>query len=353
MKLISHNKPTLGKQEIEAVKKVLQSYWLIAGKEVRKLEDKIKKLIRVNFAIAVNSGTSALHLSLISLNVGRGDEVILPAYTASDILNPIFYLGAIPVLVDIGKNGFNIDILQIRNKISPKTKAIIIPHTFGFPAKIDEIKKYKIPVIEDCAQALGSYYQKKPVGSFGDISIFSFYTTKMIATGQGGMVITNNKKYFDNIKDLIDYNGRDNFKVRYNYPMTDITASIGNVQLEKLPLFVRKRHYIASRYLNIIEKKDIQYWPKREDKHVNQFRFVIKFDSREKRDRVKRDLLKKGIATIVPIASFELLHILLKQDKRSFPNAQRLAETSLSLPMYPSLTEREIEKITRAIDDLL
>jgi perosamine synthetase len=175
----------------------------------------------------------------------------------------------------------------------------------------------------------------------------------MITSGQGGMVVTNNKKYYDAMKDLIDYNGRDNYKVRYNYPMTDIAASIGNVQLNKLPLFVRKRQYIASRYLDIIEKKDVQYWPKREDKHVNHFRFVIKFDSTEKRDRVKRDLLKKGITTIFPIASFELLSILLKQDKRSFPNAKKLAETSLSLPMYPSLTEMEIERITRAIHDLL
>lgn len=353
MQIIPHNKPSLDNREIAAVIRVLKSNWIIAGKEVEKLEDNIKKSINVKYAIAVNSGTSALHLSLIALSVGRGDEVILPAYTASDILNPIYYTGAVPVLVDIEENGLNIDTLQIKNKLNSKTKAMIIPHTFGFPARIDEIKKYKIPVIEDCAQAIGSFYQKTPVGSFGDLSIFSFYATKMLSTGQGGMVITNNKDYYTTIKDLINYNGRDNYKVRYNYPLTDIAASIGNVQFNKLNLFIERRKHIASKYIDVLEEKNVLYWPKKEDSHVNHFRFVIQFDTSRRRDSIKEKLAQKGIITIVPVAPFELLHVLLKQNKRYFPRAQKLADTSLSLPMHPTLTDTQIEKIGDALDTLL
>lgn len=353
MKIILHNKPTLGKEEAGAVKKVIQSNWLIAGKEVEKLQDRIKRLLDVKYAIATNSGTSALHLSLIALGIKAKDEVILPTYTASDILNAIFYTGATPVLVDIERNGFNIDFTQIEKKIGKKTKALLIPHMFGFPAKVDQLKKYRIPIIEDCAQAIGSTYQEKPVGSFGDISIFSFYATKIIATGQGGMVTTNNKEYYIEMKDLINYNGRDNYKVRYNYPMTDIAASIGNVQFEKLNSFIERRKYIASCYINVLEKKNISYWPKRQNSNVNHFRFVIQLDSTARRDRVRKQFFKKGILTIVPISHFELLHVLLKQNKHNFPKAENLTNTSLSLPIYPSLTDAGVERVIEALDVLL
>jgi len=351
MKKILHNKPCLDSQELKAVEKVLESDWLIMGKEVKRLENNIKKLVNAKYAVATNSGISAVHLSLISLGIGAKDEVILPSYTFTGLLNPIYFLGAVPVIVDVEKNGFNIDPVKTKNRINKKTKAIIVPHTFGIPAKIDQIKKFKIPVIEDCAHALGSSYCGKPLGSFGNISIFSFYATKMIVCGQGGMITTNNKKYFDIAQDLIHYDQRRDYKIRYNYQLTDVAASIGNAQFKKLKFFISKRRSIASRYIDVLEKNnDVEYWPKREDQNLNHYRFIVKFANKAQRDEFKLELAKKGISSIVPVEDYQLLHSALRQPKKYFPNSQKLSQTTLSLPVHPNLTEKEVNKIAKTLD---
>lgn len=354
MKKILHNKPCLGDQEVKAVKRVLESDWLIAGVEVRKLESSIKKLVGAKYATATNSGSSALHLSLIAFGIGRKDEVIIPTYTCTALLNAIYYVDAVPVIVDIEKKGFNIDPVKTKNRINKKTKAIIVPHTFGFPAKIDEVKKFNIPIVEDCAHAIGSNFKGKPLGSFGDISTFSFYATKVIACGQGGMITTNNRKYFEIAKDLAYYDRRKDYKIRYNYQLTDIAAAIGNVQFEKFPLFIKRRRAIASRYINVLEKnRGLQYWPKREDGNLNYYRFIIKFANQKIRDEFKIQLAKNGVSTVVPIDSYQLLHRYLKLDKREFLNAEELSKTTLALPIHPSLTDKEINKVMAALDLVL
>lgn len=350
MKKILHNKPYIDNQEIKAVKRVLESKWLIPGVEVEKLENSIKKFVHAKYAVATNSGSSALHLSLIALNIGANDEVIIPTYTCTALLNAVYYTGATPVILDIEKNGFCIDLAQVKKNITKKTKAVIVPHTFGFPAKIDEIKKFKVPVIEDCAHAIGSFYKGKALGSYGDISIFSFYATKVITTGHGGMVTTNNKKYFDIVSDLIHYDRRRDYKVSYNYQLTDIAAAIGNAQFEKLDFLMNKRRYISSRYIDILGKNNnIKYWPKRKDSNLNHYRFIIKFKTKKIRDLFKTKFDKKGISSIVPIDSWQLLHRYLKLDKRRFTNAEKLSETSLAIPVHPGLSEKEIDKITTTL----
>lgn len=354
MKSIPHNKPSLDNREAEAVKRVLKSGWLVQGKEAEKLEFNMKKLTQTKYAVAVNSGVSALHLSLLALGVGKQDEVILPTYTCTALLNAINYTGAKPVLVDIEKNGFNVDPKRIKNSIEKNTKAIIVPHTFGFPANIDQIKKLGIPVIEDCAQALGSYYKGKPVGSFGDLSIFSFYTTKMIAAGQGGMVMTNNKKYFDAVNDLINYDQRKGYIVRYNYQLTDVAAAIANVQLIKLGSFIKRRRYIASRYQKVLDKKEaINYWPKVNDRESNHYRFILKFAQKSSRDATKKKLKEKGITSIVPIAHYQLLHNYLKLKDRDFVNAEKMALATLSLPIFPALTDEQVNWVSEVLDAIL
>lgn len=353
MKKILHNQPSLGKEEIQAVKRVVESGWLIMGKEVEQLEDKIKKLTGRKYAVATNSGIAAVHLALIALSVGKGDEVILPTYTFAGLLNPINYLGAVPVVVDVERGGFTIDPSQIKNKITKKTRAIIVPHTFGLPAKVDQIKKFKIPIIEDCALAIGGYWHDQVLGSFGNISIFSFYATKMIVCGQGGMMVTNSQKYYEIAKDLIHYDQRIDYKVRYNYQLTDLAASVGNAQIAKLKFFIKRRQSIARQYIEVLEKyKKIQYWPKREDQNLNHYRFLIKFENQKVRDKFKIQLDQKGISTIVPIENYQLLHRYLKLDKRDFPNAEDRSETALSLPVHPSLSDREVERVAKTLDFL-
>lgn len=345
--------PSLGVAEIKAVKKVIESKWLIPHKEATKLEENIKKYIGIKYAVATSSGSAALHLGLIVLGIGRGDEVIVPTYVCTALLNAVYYVGAIPVIVDIEKNWFTMDPDAIRKNINKKTKAIIVPHVLGFPAKIDQIKKFRLKIIEDCAHGLGSHYNEKPLGSFGDISIFSFYATKVITTGHGGMFTTNNKKYYKIVRDLIDYDRRKDYKVRYNYQLTDFAAAIGNVQFKRIDNLFKKRRYIASKFIPILEKqKDIEFWPKKEDRKLNHYRFMIKFKDKKTRDLFKLNLVKKGISTVIPIENFQLLHRYLKLPKKDFPNAEDMANTTLALPIHPNLTEAEIVRITSALNIL-
>lgn len=354
MRMISHNLPSVDEREVKAVTRVLHSRWLVEGQEVEKLEIQMKQLVGARYASAVNSGTSALHLSLLVLGIGQEDEVMLPTYTCTALLNAINYTGATPVLVDLEEEGFNLDPDEVKRKLSDKTKVIIVPHTYGMPARIVQIQKLGVPILEDCAQALGSLYRGKPLGSFGDISIFSFYTTKVIAAGQGGMMVTNNKRYFEFAKDLVHYDRRRDYKVRYNYLLTDVAASIANVQLKKLNFFIKKRKSIASRYIKVLNRKrGIRYFPRETDSTVNHFRFILRFRTKKTRDRVKSNLGKLGISTIVPLASYQLLHRYLGLEKRRFPNAERLGRTTLSLPIYPSLTKAQVERICSALDSLI
>lgn len=345
MKKILFNKPCIGEEEIEAVKRVLKSNWIIAGEEVQTFEKKFAASVGRNYAIAVNSGTAALHLALMALKIKKGDEVIIPTYTAADLLNAVYYVGAIPVLVDNKKQDCIMDISQIPQKITKKTKAMVIPHTFGFPVDIPVLTKYHIPIIEDCAQAIGSTLNGKPVGGFGDISIFSFFATKLLTTGQGGMVATNSKTIARFVRDLISYNGRDNYIVRFNYPLTDIAASIGNVQLRKYPLFAKRRKQIAKKYQQVLEEKKIYHVPNRLHTTVVPLRFLFQCTDKKKRADIVEKFHEHNVEIRKPIGSFELLHTLLQQKKDDFLEAEAFAQNFLSLPIYPCLEDEEVERI--------
>ncbi len=352
--MIAHNKPTLGREELKAVKEVLDSNWLISGERVEKLEAKFKKYTGRKYAIAVNSGLSALHLSLIALSLKRGDEIIIPSYTCVALLYAIDYVGAKPVIIDIEENGFNIDQIQVKKNLSNKTKAIIVPHTFGFPARIKEIKKFNIPVIEDCAQAIGGSYKGKPLGSYGDIGIFSFYASKMLAAGQGGMMVTNNKKCYETAHDLINYSQRKDYKIRYNYQLTDLSASVGNAQFSKLNSFISRRRKIARKYQKVLDKKNsVNYWPKKVDFEYNHYRFILEFKDEKAKDAASISFKQKGILTIPPLQNFETLHVLMNFDRKQFPNTEKRSKTTLSIPVYPALNDFEVKRITTALKNLL
>ncbi len=352
MKTIAHNKPTIEEEEIRAVEKVLRSNSLIGGKEAYLFEQQMKDYVGMKYAAAVISGTSSLHLSLLAMEIEPDDEIIVPTYTAADILNAIFYVKAKPIVCDIEKNSCNIDIKQIQKKITKKTKAMIIPHTFGIPIDIEKIKQFNIPIIEDCAQALGSKYDGKVLGSFGDISIFSFYATKLITTGQGGIVMTNNRKYYSFIKDVINYNARKYYLVRYNYPMTDIAASIGNIQIKKLPAFIKKRQELAKEYIKILKDKSISSVPDVLSPDINPFRFLLKFSDTQQQKKVKAQFREAKIDAINPIKRYELFHNLLKLNPEDFPHSENFVQTVLSIPIYPSLTSEEAERILDVLRSL-
>lgn len=353
MRLIPHNQPALGEEDIAAVSRTIKRKWLIAGTEVAEFEKNIAQFVGKRYAVAVNSGSSALHLALVILGIKKGDEVIIPTLTDTALLNAIHYQHARAVIADIEADGFNIDPKDIERKITKRTKAIIAPHTFGFPANLEEIGKFGIPVIEDAAQALGSTFRKRPLGSLEDLSVFSFYATKLIATGQGGMITTNRKDRYEQLRDLIHYDRRNNYIIRYNYQMTDLAASMGNAQAKKLLPLLNRRKEIADRYKTVLDKKSVPYRPRRDEQNINHFRFIIKLPQQNIRDKVQKSFQQHGITAIPPLEQYQLLHTLMHYKKGVYPHAEELASTTLSLPVFPGLSNEEIRHITSTLDKIL
>jgi len=342
MRIIRHSYPTIDNKEVEAVRKVLEARNLTQGEYVERLERKISKFIGTKYAVAVNSGTSALHLALMSLGVGRGDEIIIPTFVCSALLNAINYTGAQPVLADINEYDFNISFEDVRRKITKRTKAIVVPHLFGLPADLDKFLKLDVSIIEDCAQAIGARYKGEYVGKFGKLSMFSFYATKMITTGEGGMLLTNSSKWTKMAKDLRSYDNKDSYRIRYNYKLSDINAAVGLVQFSKLSDFIVKRREIADIYSK--ELKDISNVVVPNESagklHVY-FRYCI--NTKKDSSEYIKSLQKKGIEVKKPI--YKPIHRYLGFKDSDFPNTARTFKSVVSLPIYPELSIKEAERV--------
>jgi len=265
--MIPHSRPTINKRDIEAVSEVIRSGKLSQGQKVEEFEKSLASYIGVKGAVALSSGTAALHLSLLCLGIREGDEVIIPSYTCSALLNAVMITGAVPRFADIERDTYNIDpdIVEnyLRKKKKTRAKAIILVHSFGEPADIDSFldisKRYGIQIIEDSAQALGATYKGRKVSSYGLISVLSFYATKVITTGEGGMLLSNSSDIINRAKDIREYDKKERFKLRYNYKMTDMAAALGLSQLKKLPSFIKRRKGIAHTYDSVLkrEKKNL------------------------------------------------------------------------------------------------
>lgn len=252
--LITHSRPSLDEDDIYSVVNTLRSNNIAQGIAVAQFENAMCDFIGIRGgAVAVNSGTSALHLSLLALNIKEGDEVMIPSYVCSALLNAIMYVKAKTCFVDIDPESYNIDTKDLKNKIRNKTKLIIVPHLFGLSADMKEIVKYGIPVIEDGAQSIGALYQGRQVGNLGIACVLSFYATKVITTGEGGMILSNSEEMLNKIRDLRDYDEKKHFKVRFNYKLTDFQASLGISQLKKLTSWIEKRRQIAKRVFRRVE----------------------------------------------------------------------------------------------------
>lgn len=342
---IPHSKPTISNEDLKAVSVQVASKMHATSSKTKEFEEKLSSFIDVKFAKATNSGTNSLYLSLLALGIKKGDEVIIPSYVCQSLLNAVNYTGAKPVLADIQKNfmekGCNISAKTIKPLITKKTKAIIVPHMFGIPAKIDEIVKFGIPVIEDCAQSLGAEFNGKKLGSLGKIGIFSFYATKIISTGQGGMILTNSEEIKNKVNDLTTYDQREKYDVAYNFGLTDIQSSLGIVQISHLNDFIKIRKQIAEKYNDAFKNLplDLIKYPK----GSIPFRYVIKLKNKIQREKLQEFLKNKNIIAEQPV--FKPLHEYLNLNKSKFKNTMEAHETILSLPIYPSLKQEESERI--------
>jgi dTDP-4-amino-4,6-dideoxygalactose transaminase len=275
------------------------------------------------------------------MGIGAGDEVIMPSFVCTALLNAVGYVGASPVIADIDPLTCNIDPDDVKKRLTKRTRAIVVPHLFGFPADLESLLALNVPIIEDCAQAVGGMYNDAPLGSLGDMGIFSFYATKMMACGEGGMVVCNSEERSSRINDLKAYDEKDHYELRFNYKMTDIQAAIGLVQFNRLDAFIRQRRRIARRYLNELFRAEIQL-PPNDPNHIY-YRFVVGLKGNLQ--AAIEDLNRKGVCCNRPIHT-PLHHCL---NISGYPITDNAWETSLSIPIYPSLEDEDVDRIIGAV----
>ncbi|MDW8014380.1 MAG: DegT/DnrJ/EryC1/StrS family aminotransferase [Archaeoglobaceae archaeon] len=358
-------KPLIGEEEIKAVVDVLKSGILAQGKEVEAFEKEFAEYLGIKNAVAVCNGTAALDIALKALEIEPGDEVITTPFTFIASANAILFQGAKPVFADIDPKTYNLDVDEVVEKINRKTRAILVVHLYGQAAKVDELKEiaedYKLFLIEDCAQAHGAEFKGKKVGTFGDVAVFSFYPTKNITTGEGGMVVTNNQELAKKCNIMRDHGQIEkylHFELGYNFRMTNIAAAIGRVQLRKLDEWNEKRIRNANFLSNEIRKiKGLRPpYVSSEVKHVfNQY--VVKIeDSYITRSELIQKLGERGIGTAVhyPLpVHHQPLYRRLGYPEEICPNAIDASKKVLSLPVHPALSEEDLLYIVNSVREIL
>lgn len=368
-------KPFLTSDEAKAASSVVFSGWVTQGPKVEEFEKKFAKYVGAKYAVAVSSCTTALHLSMIVAGVKPGDEVICPSLSFIATANSIRYVGALPVFADCNKS-YNIDPKSAEKLINKKTKAILIVHQMGFPADISAFQKicknYNLELIEDAACAVGSSYKNKKIGSHSNLVCFSFHPRKVITTGDGGMITTSNKKYYERLKLLRQHGMSVNDRVRhlskkiihedylelgYNYRLTDIQAAIGIKQLEKLNWLISERRKIAQKYVHELGDLSCIELPfENSDCFANfqSFPILLKDNCRVTRDNLMKNLLKSGISTRPGImmahktAAYKNLY-----KKINLPVTEKLSNHSLILPLYVPMSKHDFIKIIKELKNKL
>lgn len=357
-KLISIAKPALIGNERKYVLDCLKTNWISSiGKYINLFEKRFSEYIGTKHAITCSSGTTALHLALLALGIKKEDEVICPVFTYIATANSILYVGAKPIFIDCEQSIWNIDSTKIEERITKKTKAIIITHLYGHPCDIDPIlkiaKKYNLYIIEDSAEAIGSKYKEKMCGSFGDIATFSFYGNKIITCGEGGMIVTNDNELAKKVV-LLKSQGMDSNKrywfsiLGYNYRMTNIQAAIGLAQLENIEKFILKRREIAKIYNYCLKDIEGITFPIEKDYAFHSYwmySVLIEKEYRLDRNEVIDFLAKQGIETrpfFYPVHTMPVYQGLNYYD---FSISEEISRKGINLPTFYGLKEEEIRLI--------
>ena len=372
-------KPRIEDDEIKEVTDCLRSGWIGTGPRTRRFEEMFKEYKGSSHAIALNSCTAALHLALLALGISSGDEVIVPAMTFGATANAVVHAGARPVFVDCEKDTGNMDITDLEKKITPRTKVIIPVHFAGRPCKMDEItaisEKRGIKIIEDCAHALDGEYHGKKTGTMGDIGCFSFYATKNIVTGEGGMAVTDNEEYARKIKtlslhgitqDAWEREGGSTYRhyeviyPGYKYNMTDIQSAIGIHQLPRVKEYRQSRAEIWRKYNEAFSSLPVFTPPGAEPDTEHSYHLYTLFLDTErtpvKRDTFLNEMKKRKIGVGVHYTALHLhsyYRDTLGYREGDFPNAEWISERTVSLPLYPSLTDSDVTAVISATRDIL
>ena len=348
--------PLLGNDEKKFVQDCLKSNWISSkGKYISKFEKQFSKFINIKYSLSVSNGTAALHLALLALHLKKSDEIIVPTFTYISPVNAIKYIDSKVKFLDSNLDTWQIDIDQLEKNISKKTKAIVVPHLYGQMCNLQKLKRIcknkKIYLIEDCAEAFGCYYKEKHLGTFGDISTFSFFGSKTITTGEGGMVCTNNKQFAERIYKLKMVGVVKNRYywhdiIGYNYRMTNICAAIGLGQLKIAKNILKKKINVFNNYKYFLRNINIKM--NKELPHTKSSFWLINIfvNSKKTRDGLAKYLKKNKIETrntFNPVHKMPMYKNLTRG--KIFSNANILSDTGLSLPSGPSLKKEEIKNI--------
>lgn len=364
--------PYLDSAEETAVVQTIRSGWITQGPQVALLEKDIENYTHSKYAVATSSATTALHLSLMLLNIQKGDEIIVPSFTFIATANVVIHAGAKPVFVDVDYDTLNINPSLIQKKITKKTRAIIPVDYAGIPCDIGAINKIakdnNLLVVEDAAAALGSEYKNKKIGSLADITCFSFHARKIVTTGEGGMLTTNNEKYANKAKilrhhgmstsDLVRHSSKNVYhesyqEIGYNFRMSDIQAAVGVAQFSKINNIINLRTKLANKYSSTLKGNPLIQTPQLlNNTKTNWQSYIIKLRKNKylSRDKLMQKLLDEGIATrrgamaIHKEGAYKELVGKLK-----LPVTEEAAEQTITLPLYPQMTDTEQEFVIQSL----
>ncbi len=362
--------PDITEAEIQAVSAVLRTSRLSLGPQLEEFEQSLARYIGTSHAIAVNSGTSALHLCIRALGISEGDEVIVPSFAFIAVANVLRYERALPVFIDIDAQTLNLDPGKIEEAITPRTRAIIVVHTFGCPAALGEIleiaRRHQLFVIEDACEALGAQFDGRKVGSFGDAGVFGFYPNKQITSGEGGMIVTNDSKVAAFARKLRNQGRSESGEwlqhdeLGYNYRISELNCALGATQLQRLESILERREAVAREYHRRLEfESDLQVpaieLPRR---RISWFVYVLRLSKRfaaSHRDHIVHEMASRGIACGRYFAPIHLQPAYRSQPHRCMPLAhtESIAPRTLALPFFNKITLEQIEEVCQTLAEAL
>ena len=363
--MIPVNTPLLSGNEKKYINECIETGWISSeGPFIKKFEEQFSSYVDRSYGVAVSNGSAALDIAVKALGIGPGDEVILPTFTIISPAQSVVTAGAIPVLVDSDELTWNMDVNQIEAKITPKTKAILVVHIYGLPVDMDQVlelcSKYNLFLIEDAAEMHGQTYKGKKCGSFGDISIFSFYPNKHITTGEGGMIVTNQEILFNKCQKLrnlaFEPNGRRfiHNEIGWNYRMTNMQAALGLAQLEKIDYHIERKREIGNLYQNWLKdlKQFVRPFAKTDFAENIYWVYGLLAENEKSQEKIVKYLSEKGIGTRPFFWCMHEQPVFKKMGlfhNEHYPIAEKLARNGFYIPSGLGLSNDEVQEVANCL----